>query len=100
MQPTAPTCDTTSLTKKMRHGVSNWHPFMDTRWRKTPRRKDNPLGLEFDLELFIEEYGVMKWSFAYAVLFQWLTYFVDARDNSRREAGIAQTMQLMLSTEF
>ena len=63
--------------------------------------KDNPLGLEFDLELFIEEYGVMKWSFAYAVLFPMAGLdFVDARDNSRREAGIAQTMQLLLSTEF
>ena len=63
--------------------------------------QDNPLGLEFDLELFIQEYDVMKWSFAYGLLFPMAGLdFVDPESGQRDESGTAQTMQILMGIEF
>ncbi|MCB9535925.1 MAG: TIGR04551 family protein [Myxococcales bacterium] len=61
-----------------------------------------PLGLEFDLELYVHEYDVFKWSLAYGILFPMGAFDLLDTEETRviAEPGIAQTIQMMIGMMF
>lgn len=67
----------------------------------TPGRS-SALGLEFDLELYVVEQDVFKWSFAYGLLFPFGAFDQLNAEQTAVEAspGIAQTMQINLGMQF
>ncbi|MEE2756302.1 MAG: TIGR04551 family protein [Myxococcota bacterium] len=65
--------------------------------------KANSLGLEMDIELFIEEFDRFRWSFAYAVFFPMAAF--DVRDstsdrNLLAEPSAAQLLQMNFGFQF
>ena len=66
----------------------------------TPGR-DNHLGLEFDLELFMKQRDRFTWSLAYGVFFPMGAFnALDADGAVRAEPGTAQSIQMMFGIEF
>jgi|GEM_PF-311230 len=63
--------------------------------------KAGPLGLEFDLELFIHEFDRMRWSMTYAVFFPMEGFnLVDEKGDLLAEATTAQSIQMLMGFEF
>ena len=61
-----------------------------------------PLGLEFDLELYVHEFDRFKWSLQYGILFPLGAFDLldDQEASVVRTPGVAQTLQMMVGMEF
>lgn len=66
--------------------------------------ENSPLGLEFDLELYMHEIGAFKWSLAYGILFPMSgldSLSVDEQQRTvRTQANTAQTLQMNMGFQF
>ena len=66
--------------------------------------EEAPLGLEFDLELYMHEISVFKWSIAYGILFPMSgldALSVDEQQRTiRTQPNTAQTLQMNLGFQF
>lgn len=69
----------------------------------TPGEKA-PLGLEFDLELYMHEFNVFKWSVAYGILFPLGAFeheITEANQSTRiLQPNTAQTLQMNIGFQF
>jgi uncharacterized protein (TIGR04551 family) len=67
---------------------------------------EKPLGLEFDLELYVEEFDRFRWSLQYGLLFPFGAFdFLDTNPNTgqlevKRTPGAAQTLQMNVGMMF
>ena len=69
--------------------------------KATPGR-EAPLGLEFDLELYIDQKDTFRWSLAYGLLFP-LGAFDRLNDDFsavEKEPNVAQTLQMGVGLQF
>ena len=66
--------------------------------------EEAPLGLEFDLELYMHEIDVFKWSLAYGILFPMSgldALSVDEQQRTiRTQPNTAQTLQMNVGFQF
>lgn len=69
--------------------------------KATPGEK-RPLGLEFDAEVFIEEFNRFRWSIAYGLLLPFSGFNVidESTGSVLAEPEIAQTLQMNLTLSF